>query len=362
MMKASTTGPELRLLVARLRSAGLLRSWMALSLLVAGASRSVDAQTLTVVGPAGPVLPTITPRFTLTARGLPLTARPLLFTLLISRNPTVDGAFVETIDATSADTVVSVMVKRVLPNAITVYWKARVTLPNGTIVDSDVSTARQVPKWLTLITPNSPQGDPFSTRRPRFVWQSAKIDPAFGSWTYDLQILNNERTEQSVSGLLDTVFVPSRELQANSPYRWQVHAVVVPTGDAVTEKNVASFNIVDPSLPTTTLLYQNFPNPFPSATSFTTCFWFDVKVGGARVSLDILDQRGSVVKRIIPSADFAAGTYGRGPEGSANNCDNRFVWNGTATDGRSVAGGVYLARFIATGSPPLFKKILFKGR
>jgi len=363
-MKASTKRHSLRLLVARLRLAVLLSPWLAPGLLTASVTHSAHAQTqtLTVEGPPGPVLPTITPRFTLTARAVPLSARPLLFTLFISRSPNVEGSFVETIDVSSTDTVVSVMVKRVLPNAITVYWKARVTLPNGTIIESDVSTARQVPKWLTLITPNSPQGDPFSTRRPRFVWQSARIDPAFGYWTYDLQILNNERTELSVSALLDTVFVPSTELQANSPYRWQVHAVVVPTGDAVTEKNVKSFNIVDPSLPTTTLLYQNFPNPFPSVTSFTTCFWFDVKLGGARLSLDILDQRGSVVKRIIPLSDFAAGTYGRGPEGSANNCDNRYVWNGTATDGRSVSGGVYLARFIATGSPPLFKKILFKGR
>ena len=359
MTRASTKRPELPLLIARLRLAVLLSPWLALCLLAAGAS--VHAQSLTVDGPPGPVLPTITPRFTLTARGLPLTARPLLFTLLISRSATADGSFVETIDASSSDSVVNLIVRRVLPNAITVYWKARLTLPDGTSIESNVSSARQVPPWLTLITPNSPQGNP-EPRRPRFVWQSARIDPAFGSWTYDLQILNNERTEQSVSGLRDTVFVPSDELQANSPYRWQVRASVVPTGDAVTVRNVASFTISDPRLPTTTLLYQNFPNPFPSVASFTTCFWFDVKVGGARVSLDIIDLRGSLVKRIIPQADFAAGIYGRGPEGSGNNCDNRFVWNGTASDGRSVAGGIYLARFIAAGSPPLFKKIVFKGR
>ena len=349
-----------------MRFATLLLALVLLPVMVGVHAATAAAQTLVVDGPVGPVLPNITPRFTLTARGLPPTARPLLFTLLISRSPTVDGAFVETIDASSADTVVNVIVKRALPNGtlqnpIFVYWKARITLPNGTVIESDVSTARQVPRWLTLITPNSPQGNP-EPRRPRFVWQSARIDPAFGSWTYDLQILNNERTEQSVSGLRDTVFVPSDELQANSPYRWQVHAVVVPTGDAVTVRNVASFTISDPNLPTTTLLYQNFPNPFPSIASFVTCFWFDVKVGGARVSLDIIDLRGSLVKRIIPQSDFAAGIYGRGPEGSANNCDNRFVWNGTATDGRSVSGGVYLARFLATGSPPLFKKIVFRGR
>ncbi len=334
----------------------------------AGMPLGAQQQTLTVTGPPGPLLPTITPSFTMTVAGVPLSQRPLLFTLLISRSPTVDGSFVETINVTGTDTIVSTMVKRVLPNGdlgkpISVYWKARVTLPNGRVIESEITGPREVPLWLALVTPNSGKGDgEFATRRPRFVWRSAKIDPSFGFWTYAIQIIDPSGTKLSAAGLRDTSYVPSEELQANTRYRWQLQAVVEPTKDAVTVASLSTFGISDPSVPTTTLLYQNFPNPFPSTLSFSTCFWFDVKVGGARVSLDILDQRGSVVKRIIPLADFAAGTYGRGAEGSANNCDNRYVWNGTATDGRSVAGGVYLARFTATGSPTLFKKILFKGR
>jgi len=137
-------------------------------------------------------------------------------------------------------------------------------------------------------------------------------------------------------------------------------------GESVRVASVGSFVITDPPLPTTTLLYQNFPNPFPSAASFVTCFWFDVGAPGARVALDVLDLRGNLVKNIVPGSDgvsrFDAGRYGRGAAGSASNCDNRFVWDGTGTDGRTVAPGVYLARFRADGGAPTFRRIVFRGR
>ncbi|MEP6836260.1 MAG: hypothetical protein ABJB74_22920 [Gemmatimonas sp.] len=354
------------------------RAWHRLQLLmmaVLALTIGVGAQTaraqvsLIVEGPPGPVLPNITPRFIMTVRGLPTSAQPLLlYTLLISRTPTFDGAFIETINATSTDTVVGAIVTRPLPNGdlgkpLSVYWKARVTLPNGTVVESDVTGPREVPLWLALVSPNSGLGDgEFKTRRPRFVWRSAKIDPLFGFWTYAIQVSDKNGVKLSASPLRDTTYVPTDSLEANTLYHWQLQATVEPTKDAVTVSSVSTFLISDPSVPTTTLLYQNFPNPFPSPLSLSTCFWFDVRVGGARVALDILDQRGSLVKRVIPPADFPAGTYGRGQEGGGSNCDNKYVWNGSATDGHFVPGGIYLARFTATGSLPLFKKIVFRGR
>lgn len=84
------------------------------------------------------------------------------------------------------------------------------------------------------------------------------------------------------------------------------------------------------------------------------------------VSLDVLDLRGNLVKRIVPADDgvgrFDAGRYGRGAPGTSSNCDNRFVWDGTAADGRTVAPGVYLARFRTASGPPTYRKIVFNGR
>ena len=111
--------------------------------------------------------------------------------------------------------------------------------------------------------------------------------------------------------------------------------------------------------PPATLLYQNFPNPFPTATSATTCVWFDLAEAGP-AALDVYDLRGNRVRRIFPApggdAHLAAGRYGRGAGGSG--CDGRFTWDGAGEDGRRVPSGVYLLRLHARGAEQV-RKILF---
>jgi hypothetical protein len=113
--------------------------------------------------------------------------------------------------------------------------------------------------------------------------------------------------------------------------------------------------------PAATLLYQNFPNPFPSATSSTTCIWFDLAEGGP-TTLEVHDLRGSRVRRIFPrageSVQLAAGRYGRGAGGAG--CDGRFTWDGTGSDGRRAPSGVYLLR-LRTADDALVRKIVFTG-
>ena len=245
------------------------------------------------------------------------------------------------------------------------YWRASVQATSGAAAESPITGPRTVPAWLTLVTPNSPTGDIFDLRRPLFVWRSARTTAATGAWKYTVEITNGGRTEQATAGLSDTTFRAASNLQANTSYRWSVRATL-PNGESARVASLASFLIVDPPLPTTTILYQNFPNPFPSATAFSTCFWFDVGEPGGAVSLDVLDLRGNVLRTIVPALDgvtqFAAGRYGRGAPGAGSNCDNRFVWDGTASDGRTVAPGVYVARFRSGTGAPTFRRILFTGR
>lgn len=115
--------------------------------------------------------------------------------------------------------------------------------------------------------------------------------------------------------------------------------------------------------PPVTLLYQNFPNPFPSASSATTCLWFDLQ-SDAMVALGIYDLRGHLVRTIVPSpqvpARLVAGYYGRVGSVTAGGCDARFAWDGRGSDGRSVPAGVYLARLGANGSWQT-RKIVFRG-
>ena len=118
--------------------------------------------------------------------------------------------------------------------------------------------------------------------------------------------------------------------------------------------------------PRATLLYQNFPNPFPSGGILTTCFWFDL-AHDANVQIQVLDIRGNVVRTLVPSptipAHLTAGRYGRGTGDIPNGfgCDGRFIWDGTAADGSLVPPGVYLLRMRADGED-IVRRMLYLGR
>ncbi len=346
------------------------RRWWGAAALCGGAALAslpgaLRGQTVIVDGPATTVLPSLTPSLVVRALGFgnvrPLRVRVQIATAVDfgTASLVVDSSF------TTSDTTMAVQITHALPSEGTVFWRASIQGTSGLVAESSITGPRTVPPWLTLISPSSPSGDIFDVRRPLFVWRSARITPAAGPWSYTVEITNAGRPEQAAAGILDTTFRAATNLQANTSYRWSVRATL-PNGNSVRVGSVASFVVIDPPLPTTTILYQNFPNPFPSASAFSTCFWFDLGEPGGEVSLDVLDLRGNVVRTIIPALDgvtrFAAGRYGRGTPGAGSNCDNRFVWDGTASDGRTVAPGVYVARFRSGTGAPTFRRILFNGR
>lgn len=335
---------------------------MAAALLAVSVAKVANAQSVVVEGPTESTLPTLTPTFTLKALGVPLSDRPLNFTLFISRSPNADNQFIETIAFTTSDTIKAVRVTRLLPHLNTVYWKARVILgTSGRTLESPVSTAHLVPSWLTLVYP-FPTGGRILERKPRFQWGSAPVDPDFGQFVYDLQVSDQFGGNKfASSGIQQNFFDSPDSLRANTLYNWQVTVRLVPGGDSLTVGARFPFLVEDPAVPTKTLLYRNFPNPFPAPSSQVTCFWFDIGAGGAMVSIDVVDLRGTLVKRIVTATRFGPGKYGPGPTGSGNNCDARFTWNGTSADGRTVPAGVYLLRFNADGKQS-FTKMMFRGR
>jgi hypothetical protein len=117
------------------------------------------------------------------------------------------------------------------------------------------------------------------------------------------------------------------------------------------------------SLPPVTLLYQNFPNPFPALGQDATCLSFDLATA-SEVQLDILDLRGNPVRRLVPGAGLgpvlAPGRYGRSDAGGAP-CDPRLMWDGRADNGRAVPAGIYLYKLRASGVTQ-FRRIVFRGR
>ena len=186
-----------------------------------------------------------------------------------------------------------------------------------------------------------------------------------GPFVYDVAVLrvDNGVTTVEATDITESSFTPPRDLDLNTPYRWRVIARLGP--DSAVAESEGTFVIVDESLPTATLLFQNFPNPFPDyALGVTsTCIWFDLAEDD-EVTLDILDIRGHVVKRLVPSSTFPqrvpAGRYGRGRFGDTGRCDPRLDWDGTADDGSYVPRGIYPVRF-KTAKGTFFKRIVFLG-
>ena len=163
--------------------------------------------------------------------------------------------------------------------------------------------------------------------------------------------------------LTDSTFVPNVDLESNTSYRWAVSGAL-PTGEQSFARSVSTFVIVNTGVPLETLLYQNFPNPFPTVSLASTCIWFDLK-RDSRVELSIHDVRGALVRRILPASGtpevLTAGRYGRGASGGTSGCDPRFVWDGTTSRGEIVPAGVYLVRLRVDGKDS-FKRALFHGR
>jgi hypothetical protein len=163
------------------------------------------------------------------------------------------------------------------------------------------------------------------------------------------------------TGLTDTTFELPQPLERNTAYRWIL--VVHAGADTSVIRSQGSILVVDLGMPTATLLYQNFPNPFPVPGRDSTCLWFDLALAG-NVELDILDLRGNRVRRFVPGPDFpgvlAPGRYGRG-SGSGGICDPRLMWDGRSDGGQAVPAGVYLAKLKAPGLL-VFKRIVFRGK
>jgi hypothetical protein len=121
--------------------------------------------------------------------------------------------------------------------------------------------------------------------------------------------------------------------------------------------------VADTGRPAVTLLYQNFPNPFPTADSRVTCIWFDLN-RTTSVSLTVHDVRGNLVRRILPNATtpqfLQPGRYGRASSNAEQGCDPALTWDGRAADGKLVPRGVYLIRLRAGGAQSI-KKAVFQG-
>jgi hypothetical protein len=310
--------------------------------------------------PAGGALTAITPRFTWTAGDVPSYARPVTYRLRITR----DTALAAPLGDTSLSIETYDLRRPVKPAGGTpLFWRVDATAVTGETASTGPIGPLAVPAWATLTALNDPAGGVTDSVQPTLTWTSPAVATPPGPFTYDVFVQQVAAPVPVLvaGGLAGTSLRLPQPLERNTSYRWFLVAHV--GTDTSLVPSLGPFLVVDGGLPATTLLYQNFPNPFPGGGRDSTCLWFDLAAPGS-VELEILDLRGHRVRRFIPGPDYTgslpAGRYGRGQAGSAT-CDPRLMWDGRADDGRLLPGGVYLCKLKASGTV-LFKRIVFRGK
>ena len=310
----------------------------------------------------GDTLVSVTPTFLLQAVGFG-PQRPLRYVFQIDTTPTFRVPLVfDTLFQSDAASV-TIAPNRALPEQSRIYWRATVIDLSGAARTSGVGGPLVVPPWATPVGPPDRAFQPVRTRRPRFVWRSAQVSEPPGPWEYTVLVFPLRGNVITIGPTRDTSIVSTTELEPNLSYTWQLRATLPRSGQGTTVPSPSSFLVEDSTLATSTILYQNFPNPFPTPMQSFTCIWFDLGEP-ARVQLEVYDLRGYLVRRILPSlgasGELAAGRYGRERVEANEGCDSRIGWDGRDARGAVVSPGVYLLRFRANGIEQ-HKRILFRG-
>ncbi len=313
---------------------------------------------LTALAPVASPLTSITPTFAWSADSVPAFAAPVQYRLRIARDSGLSAIVVDTTltDVTTYD------LRRPLKPGAPLYWRVYATAVGGATATTARIGPLTVPAWATLTALADSAGSATSDPQPTFTWTSPAVASPPGPFTYDLRITRAAAgtADFIAAGMPTTTYPLPQPLERNVVYTWSL--VVHAQGDSSLVQSPGTFIVLDASLPGATVLYQNFPNPFPAAGKRETCFWFDL-AQPALVQLEILDLRGNPVRRYIPGPDFTtllpAGRYGRGPAGGPE-CDPRLTWDGRAQDGHFVPAGVYLFKLKAAGVI-LFKRVVFLG-
>jgi hypothetical protein len=336
-------------------------SLCALVLLLASAGAARAQGTVQIILPQGTPFPAA-PRIDVRATGF-VAPSPLRIRLRLSLSSDI-GLILY--DSTKTGSDVSFLTTQLLPENRDIFAEVTVFDQFGATLRTVVQLAGHTGPRLQLLDPDGTTGVSVGTQQPRFAWRSAPITTPPGPWVYELFITNvATQVTRSRAGIIDTVYQYPDTLEANTSYRW--HVVARPlnglASDSAVVSSRSSFVIAPSDQPITTLLYQNFPNPFPAPSSQTTCVWFDLR-RAAEVRLMIYDLRGNPVRTMVPSAavggTLPAGRYGRLSQLEGTGCDPHFAWDGVADNGQPVPAGIYLVRLRADGYDSM-KKIVFRG-
>lgn len=276
-----------------------------------------------------------------------------------------DAAFSNIIYTDTVRDATSLTVKRPLQPAPVLHWRVVAEAFPGVRRVTRPALPFSMPDWVRLITFNTPEPSQTNTTRPTFQWEPLAAPAPIGPLVYDLQILNAQTgaVVQTVNNLTTATVQPPNPLTPNLSYRWRVIVHSRIPGAVDTVRSAGIFLVTTNEQPPATLLYQNFPNPFPRPDLGVndTQVWFDVTTT-TTVELAVYDLRGRLVRTLIPadpscgSVSLQPGQYGRGVTG-ADPCIMTH-WDGRTGGGELVTRGVYILRLRAGGTDQI-KRMLF---
>jgi len=315
---------------------------------------------LVLSSPQDSLLASVTPTFTWVAPGVPAFGQPVGYRFILTRS---DSANAVVLDTSLSGSELTLRKPQRPGRRLRVSLQA--TAANGARLTRPARGDFITPPWADLLTLDDPSGTTVRDARPRLQWTSPQVSSPPGPFTYDVEIFRTDNLEvvARAAGLDSTAFTPPSDLEPNTPYRWRVTARL--GADTAIVESRGAFVVVDGSVPPLTLLFQNFPNPFPNLAIGTsaTCFWFDLARTGS-VRLEILDLRGHRVRTLIPGPAFPdplpAGRYGRPGGAAGGRCDANLEWDGSTESGDVVPRGIYLAK-LTTPDGVFFKRIVFLG-
>ncbi len=276
---------------------------------------------------------------------------PVTFHLEFSEDSLFQGTLLR-------DSVVGTFARRLqepLPPRTRLFWRVEARSTQGVGWATPPQGPLEVPSWVSLDVLNDPSGTQVTDPQPEFRWRAMELPGPTGPVSFELQILLDREGEviQSYPALGEEYHRIGEPLPFNLPLRWRVIAQAR-AGAADTVASAGPFVVTGGANPPITILYQNFPNPFPNPDNGIreTRIWFDLAKQSA-VELAVYDMRGRLVRSLIPGRgcgpmELPPGLYGREEGPSSDPCAT-FAWDGQDERGRSVSPGVYLLRLRAGG-------------
>ncbi|MBI2537419.1 MAG: S8 family serine peptidase [Gemmatimonadetes bacterium] len=215
---------------------------------------------IVVSSPRDSLLTAVTPTFAWSTPGVPPFGNPVSYRLTVSRADT--SPQVVLLDTALSSTQATLGLPQRPGRRLSFALQA--LSADSAVLAFTPDAQFVVPAWADLLTLDDPGGTTVRDPRPTLRWTAPAVVSPPGPFTFDVEVFRTDNREVVIrrTGLDTTAHTLTSDLELNTPYRWRVVSHL--GSDTATTESQGAFVVVDGSVPPVTLLFQNFPNPFPN--------------------------------------------------------------------------------------------------